>query len=71
MTQEIFYEAVDVLNRLGPLLSSEYVTHTIKNDSHLLSWQLQYQDDEKPVLWRLFLKDGNAGIIVNGFDFDR
>lgn len=71
MTTDIFYEAVDVLNRLGEFLSSEYSTHSIENDNHLLAWKVQYRNDENTVIWGLFLNDSQESIKVAGFRFDR
>lgn len=71
MTEEIFNEAVDALNRLGTLISTEYSNHSIKNENHLLSWNVHYRNDAKKVVWELFLIDHQREIRVNGFRFDR
>lgn len=71
MTFEIFDEAVKILSRLSGLLSSEYSTHSIENDNHLLVWNVQYENDEKIVHWKLFLDDNQEEIMVKGFAFDR
>ncbi|MFK7856016.1 MAG: hypothetical protein AB8B79_18000 [Granulosicoccus sp.] len=71
MTVDIFDEAVEVLNRLGELLSSEYSTHSVENGNHLLVWKVQYQNDENKVRWKLHLDDTQEGIKVKGFGFDR
>lgn len=71
MTLEVFDEAVVNLNRLGELLSSEFSTHSIENDNHLLVWKVKYSNDENIVHWKLFLIQNQEDIMVNGFGFDR
>lgn len=71
MTLELFDEAVQNLNPLGELLSSEYSTYSIENAKHSLAWKVRYKNDENKVFWNLLLDDNQDGIKVNGFRFDR
>ena len=71
MTAEIFDEAVEVLNRLGAVISSEYSAHSIEKSNHLLTWKVQYKNDKNKVVWDLFLDDKQEDIKVSGFRFDR
>jgi len=71
ITVDIFDEAVNALNRLGELQSTEYSTRTIKNENHVLLWNAHYKNDENTVHWKLFLDDSREQTIVKGFEFDR
>ncbi len=71
MTVEIFDEAVEVLRRLGKLLTSEFSNHSISNNGHSLVWDVTYQNDENCVHWTLHLDDAQETIKVTGFSFDR
>lgn len=71
MTAGIFDETVEALNRLGKLLSIEYSSRSIEKGNHILAWNVQYENDENTVHWKLNLDDNHEEPMVSGFRFDR
>jgi len=71
ITQDIFEEAVGNLKPLGKVLSKHYLTHSLKNDNHLIVWKVKYSRDDEDVLWNLHLSDDEKEIKVMGFGFNR
>jgi len=71
MTKDLFDEAVGNIRPLGNVLSIQYSTHNLKNDSHLIVWNVRYSQDKEGVLWTLHLADDQEEIKVTGFGFNR